>query len=603
MNNKFKIMNQDSGQLLETIDFFAQNLSFEQIISYGYYFIHDMLKLEVSSIYVIDGSEFQLKSQMNGEFKTKSFSNDARMMRIATKFGRVMQKELPQYFDKEFLETEEIKLAMPILVKDQTVGIIFSRNDNIDMTEPELALFFNGINQLINKASESAKNFEQFKDANAALDRKIFNLLFINHSTKALMSEIEIERLYQLCIDVIRELTASSVTSFGLYDKVRQTIVLKGYKDILSFDEYYCEIDLKVDVEKTSKVVYHIEEDYHLLEKIFVNPEEFLNLKAKYVVLLIKDQILGFVTIGETVSSRVYTKELLAQTESLVSSIYIAITNAQYFHTIRMQKEEISKQLEMMNQLNSAIKNINTSDTVDELCHIALQTLALGFGIKKSMIVLKSKEGYLIESVHGFSSEASTFSPNELFKSTCYDQTYFEPLVGSSDKFIESALLNEIGESNCFVSVPLETGEMSVSSEPQGFLMLFETESALRNSQIVILETLSNSISPTIKQMNERMTVQTHYMPNQENVFIGKLNEAIVNRDDYYTDFTVYFKRIETVPFTEVDLSAYTGMEVQCFSNVVLHIAYNNDFDEDLFEGKLEVFNIESFIEELKMVL
>ncbi len=53
------------------------------------------------------------------------------------------------------------------------------------------------------------------------LDKKIFNLFFINHCSRTLLSELNLEKIYMLCIDIIRELTASSVTSFGLYEDAR----------------------------------------------------------------------------------------------------------------------------------------------------------------------------------------------------------------------------------------------------------------------------------------------------------------------------------------------------------------------------------------------
>lgn len=603
IEDKIIKITKESHYLIESIDFFSQNLSFEQIISYGYYFVHDMLMLESSGIFVLEDDHFLLRANVGANFDKMSFDNTPLLKTVATKFGRCMQKKLKTYFDKGFIDDEGITMAMPIIVKDQTLAFIVSKKNDLDLSDPGLATIFNAINQLINKAAESAKNFEQFKEANTALDRKIFNLLFINHSTKALMSEIDLEPLYTLCIDVIRELTASSVTSFALYDKHKKALVLKGYKDILSFDEYYCELNLIDEKIKPTKHVYHTSKDFNGLSKIFKNPEVFLNLKATYVVLLVKDKVLGFVTLGETVSSKDYTEELLGQVESLISSIYIAIKNATYITTIKSQKIEIEDQLQRLNQLNAAIKNINTCESIDELCHIVVQTLTYGFGIDKVLITLRDHEGYKIKAYSGFETDLKDLIVSEAFKTTFYDQTYFDPIESDLQAYIDIGLLEDIGKKNCFVSVPLVTTESAINSEPLGFVMVFETQEPLRKSQIITLETLSNSIAPIINHIQEKDFVLENYVPNREAILMNKVREALDYRSTYYIDFKIFYKKINKKPFESLDLSEFEGLSVYLLDHIVYHIAYDPLEDDSIFDGYVEIKDENDFKETMKTII
>jgi transcriptional regulator with GAF, ATPase, and Fis domain len=600
IEDKIIKITKESHYLIESIDFFSQNLSFEQITSYGYYFVHDMLMLESSGIFVLEENQFILKANVASDFAITSFDNTPLLKTIATKFGRAMQKELKSYFDEKFIDDEHITMAMPIIVKDQTLAFIVSKKKYLDLSDSGLATIFNAINQLINKASESAKNFEQFKDASTALDRKIFNLLFINHSTKALMSEIDLEPLYTLCIDVIRELTASSVTSFALYDQAKKSLVMKGYKDILSFDDYYCELKLIDESFKPTKHVYHTESDYDALSKIFSNPEVFLNLKANYVVLLVKDKVLGFVTLGERVSNKVYTEELLGQVESLISSIYIAIKNASFITTIKRQKIEIEDQLERLNQLNAAIKNINTCESVDELSHIVAQTLTFGFGIKKVLIALKDEEGYIIKAYNGFETKSNHLIVSEAFKATFFDQTYFEPIERELNTYIDEGLLKEIGERNCFVSVPLITTESDIHQDPLGFVMVFETEAPLRKSHIITLETLSNSIAPIINHIQEKEYIINNYRPNTEALLMNKIKEALEYRSTYYIDFKIYYKKMDKKPFETLDISLYEHLNTYLVDNILYHIAYDPLEDDHIFDGYLEIEDERDFVDSMK---
>ncbi len=56
--------------------------------------------------------------------------------------------------------------------------------------------------RLINTALENYSRYEDLSKVNKELDEKIFNLLSINQSSKALLSELQIDALYDLAVDV-----------------------------------------------------------------------------------------------------------------------------------------------------------------------------------------------------------------------------------------------------------------------------------------------------------------------------------------------------------------------------------------------------------------
>lgn len=596
-------ISKESNDLLESIDFFSQNLSFEQVISYGYQFVHDMLKLESSGIFVLEEGAFVLKSSIDADFKHTSFEETPQLKTVATKFGRGMQRELKIYFYDDFIDDDHVTMAMPIIVKDQTLAFIVCKNKALDLSDPGLALIFNGINQLLNKGAESARNYEQFKSANSALDRKIFNLLFINHSTKALMSEVDLERLYTLCIDVIRELTASSVTSFGLYDANKEVMTLRGFKDIVSFDDQYCELEMIHSSQKPSQAVYHIKDDYNALTHLFKKPEKFVDLKAEYVVLLIKERVLGFVTLGKTVSNKGYTEELLGQVESLISSIYIAIKNAQHIATINTQKNEIFDQLESINQLNHAIKNINSCETIEELAHIALQTISYGFDIRKGMVVIQEGEAYRIQDTMGIELQNHTFKISDTFRGQCFDQTYFEPVKSDLSDLVGAPVLEGVGHSNCFISVPLSTTDSETTCAPLGFLIVFESKHALKKSQIVTLESIANSVAPIVHQMQEKDEVLNTYVPNARENFLRKLKRAFDQRDNYYIDFKVYYKQIKQCIFEPYDLRAYKGIDIDVVESMLFYISHDALDHEDLFDGHIIPWDLQDLKGKVKDIL
>ena len=63
------------------------------------------------------------------------------------------------------------------------------------------------------------KSYNELRAINESLDEKIFNLFAINQSSKALLSQLDLDSLYGLAVDVFSELTQSSATGFVLFDE------------------------------------------------------------------------------------------------------------------------------------------------------------------------------------------------------------------------------------------------------------------------------------------------------------------------------------------------------------------------------------------------
>lgn len=589
----------EANQLLEAIDFFAQNLSFEQITSYGYQFIHHMIGLNTSAIFVLEDGMYQLKHSIEGKFNQQSFIYDDRMHLLASKFGRATKSELKTYFDYDFIEEEGVTFAFPILVKNKTYAVIFAQSDSIDMENPDVASAIHGINQMVNKAAENAINFKEYKHANAELDKKIFNLLFINHSTKAFMSQLDLNKLYELCIDVISEITASTVTSFALSDPNSNKLALFGYKDILTYQNFYTEFETIEQDKKVNQIIYSVEKDMDKLKNIFKSPEKFLKLQAEYIILIVKEQVIGFVSIGKNVSGEPYSKALLNQIESLTASIYIAISNAQYVQKINQQKDRISCQLETLEAINKTTKTINSCESVEELIHITLRSINLSFDFEKVLIAIQNKDKLYTADTLGID-----YSGEIEFTENFSDQKkdiYFDAIANSGHQFISDRLSQAVGEHNCFISIPL-IADNNEESLPLGYVLAFQSKTPLKRRQIIALDTISNSIAPILKQLMDKEEMQKKLIINEQYEFFNRLNEAILHRDEYFLDFTVYFKKLDLLPFETFDPSLYGDLKVFVIRDLLLHIS-TSDVDESLFDGHLSVFDQDSFIEEIRHIV
>jgi len=597
----------DLGNLLfQAIDFFTQSLHLEQLSFYGYEMVHEMLGLKSSALFIREGGVYRLRYQKGYSLSEYDIVDTDRLKTVATLFGRIMTTEQNDYFVPEHLEKFQVKLVIPLIVKDQMVGFVLSDGlKSGEMTDKLLPFAF-AVMQLMNRAYENALNFQELEAKNYELDKKIFNLFFINHCSRTLLSELNLDRIYGICIDILRELTASSVTSFGVYDETRDRIVLKGYQDILTFGSLYTELELCSEYHNPSKIVYHLEHDRAELDRIFVNCEEFVRLKAEYIVLLVKDRILGFVTLGKPVSERVYDRTLFELIETIATSIYISIVNAQQFKQITVQNEIIHAKFETLQQMNRIIQNINSCESLDQLCEIALQSLEIGYGVGKGFLCLYDEDDTLrvMGDIHIPHLKGQVLREGSALEELKDKGVYYDFSISGLNGFFPEFESERHVDANCLVIAPIRIDRMALGDRGTlGYLVVFETSDVLREEEVLLIDTLANSVAPIVFQMNENERIQKLHTVNQEATLVEMIKEKLQNRLEYFIDFQIWYKHMPIMPFEERNLKGFE--EYPCFlveQYLFCPVEDEMEPESEKFDGSLIIENLEDFFLQVKVL-
>ena len=477
-----KKLNYKLNSISSAVNLFSQILSIEQMCKYGFEFVVDILKLEEAGLYILHEGLHVLENKTEAGNFNKSEINTEKTDKIATLHGRTLTKDFSSYFSKEFCENSNLEFVMPIIAENKVWGFIVANKtkDNhkeyvdIDFIELIRNIFTMSVYIAINK-----KNDLRFKKEN---DRNMFNLSFVNQSTKALFSELRLDKLYQLCIDMIRELTSSSVTSFSIFDEGSSKFVLKGYKDIINFNNYYIEFtikDLSKDIERS---VFNVEEDMAILREIFEDTSVFEKLSAKYIVLLKKEKIIGVVTLGKPLSGEEYDLKTLEQVESLSTSIYISIMNALYIEEISMQKEKIESQLDSIGRLNRTIKNINSCESLEEMLEVCSDTLRFSYGVNKGAIIVRDSDNrFKLANGIGFDYFNDKYI-SEASKILKIDEFYFSFEYSKANKYITDFIddVDFNGSRNCLVISPIRLDIFEKNSGGIfGYIVIWDTRSMI----------------------------------------------------------------------------------------------------------------------------
>lgn len=563
--------------LLKAIDFFTQKFSLDQLSTYAFKFSNELLELNSSALFIKDNDEFKLKITKSYQFEEYSIKNSLKLQNIATFHGNVIISHFESFFESEPIDRFKPSIVIPLIIDEFLYGFIISSGKiDSDFDEDDYTICYS-LMRLINNALENIKHMMDLKYKNKELDQKIFNLFAINHSSKTLLSELDLQSLYSIATDIFSEITTSKVTSFGIYDEISKSINIFGYRNISNFSRYYSKLKLHTNKYKYSKVVLNMDLDLELIKSIFVNWKELYNLNTKYVVLLVKDTILGLVTLSDPVNESNYDKSTFELIESLSSFAYIALSNALLFEELRIKKEITEKKLNILSKLNKLIKNINHCINIDELCSLTLKTLNISFGIKKGFISFIENDIYKIKYSTGLNLENIYFNINDHWDDTFLGETLYSFSSEDISNYFDYNLINSFGDTNCIVISPiiLENSFLYDTKYPIGYLVILETKNSLKEEELLLIDTICQNISPIIHQMNMVSSLKQNYIEDPKNKFLNILQNKINDKDKYLIDFNLYYSKIQKHPFKALELGLFNEFEYYLVDNYIFIISYD----------------------------
>lgn len=537
--------------LVQAIEFFSQKLVAEQIIEAAFDFINELLLVDKSAIYVIENGAYVVKRVKGFTEKLDNIENTSELKNLATLHGNVLyeREKIVKFFNPGLIDLLDVKTIVPMIIEDNLYGFILLQNKN---SQEEENIISEALMRLINNALENYNRYEKLIKFNSELDEKVFNLFAINQSSKVLLSELNIDVLYSISVDVFSELTQSKITGFILFDEKSERYVLKSFKDV-----FYKTKDIVIRLMLKSsnninpnKVIIDLknEEDCEYFNSLF--DEEFAfasaqleQLEAKYIVLLLKDnQILGFVTLSETVTSNEYSDGIFELIDSLAASTYTALSNAKLFQVVNEQKRVIQKKLDKLISLNNLTRNISSSIRIDTLLEITAKTLQISFNVDKGALCLYKKETDEFEftkTINLDQCKNKIITPNQKWKRVFEGDCVFAMGQANITEYLGEEYLNEIGEAQGVLIIPVYIDIMDI--ELLGAIIIFKYEDLQLDNEenILILDTIAGNIAPVLNNLLIIQQQQRFMLPNFIELFKKDLKEEIKAALDYDINLTV----------------------------------------------------------------
>lgn len=588
--------------LLYAIDFFSQSFELNDIMEYTLDFSNEILTLNNSALFIYKNNKFSLEKSKNYNLSQYSIKATEKLNKLPVFHGQILYSDYDKYFNKKDLNILKPQLIIPLFIKETLHGFIVTGGKTLGEFNKRDFLIANTLMRLANMSLENTHNFLNLKEKNKELDNKIFDLFFVNQTSRSLLSELNIESLYTLCTDVIGEVSCSKITTFGLYDELSEKIILRNYRDIASYQKNYCEFQMKKREYKGSKIILNYHDDIDIIKEYFVNWQDFRELNSKYIILLVKNDIIGFVTISDPVNDRNYDRNMFELIESLISTIYLAINNARLFKVVSDQKESLERKLNTLKKLNHLIKRVNSSKDIDGVCNNTTQILSIGFDIEKFFISIRDNNQYRIVSEYGFDTEEQILLKNNHWDEIDQEGVFYHFDSSENSKYLDEKLLRDIGESNCLVIAPM-TIEDNFEKETIGYIVILKTDESLSEEEVLLIDTIANSITPVVKQMKEVQRIEKNYILNPEKILLESLDQMLFNKQEYNIDFTIYYKKITKKPFQEPVLDNYEEYNYVYLDNYIFIFVEENidiELDTNLYDYYFSVDKIDDFYKEIR---
>lgn len=524
--------------LMEAIDFFSNRLSIEQIVESAFEFVNELLTVSKSVMYLLDGNEYavMMKKGISGELAR--IPSTQKLETFAVFCGSVItdREKLLEYFDGSFLDFYQAKIMIPLTMETTLEGFILLAEKNGGPFVSDDTVICDALMRIFTSALENCRRLLKLQQTNSELDEKIFNLFAINESSKILLAEHDLKVLHALSVDVFSELTQSSRTSFFLFDGSAEKYTLKAYKDIYLTKVSPESISFTPRLnQRVNPIKFLIDtknpEDVEYFNRLFSEGMESLAFaQPLYIVLLLKDtEILGFVTLGSTITGSPYKSSIFELVESLASYTYIAISNALLLAKVNDQKKLLQEKLNRLMSLNRLMKNVNSAEDRETMQELIMKTLEVSFGVGKGAFALYRPEdqSFEIRCVTGI-----PMQPDRILLNTGWRKLMNGGILLETDEeevyhYIGREWDKAVGEKSGLLAVPIVVEKLELKL--LGVLLIFKMREGLLSDEenLVVMETIANLSAPLLQNFIKIEYERDALVVNHKEVFLRELKQQI----------------------------------------------------------------------------
>ncbi|HEX6034929.1 MAG TPA: GAF domain-containing protein, partial [Anaerolineales bacterium] len=441
-------------------------------------------------------------------------------------------------------------IGVPLKVDGQVMGSLtvqsYRKGTNYEEQDVRLLEF---VAQHIAVALTRARAIEETRQRNA-------ELAIINGVQAGLAGNLDLQAIYELVGEKIRETFNAQVVSIVTYDRAAQ----------LMHGRYYFEdgkvlpgvtlpsFGFRKQVVEDRQPLIINKDMPHWVEK-YGNPvlQGLQPKSAVFIPMLVGEETIGVISLQNNEQENAFTEADVRLLTTLANSMSVALENARLFdETQRLLKEtqQRNAELAIINSVQEGLASQLEMQAIYELVGDKIQeifdanTVVLAtFDLSKGLM----HRHHIIERGVKYALDPTPIPPIWAQFIQRGQSTLINENLRDFMRQIDPAFEVPVGEiPKSALSVPLR-----IQSEIRGVISLqnVDRENAFRQSDLRLLETLANSMSVALE--NARLFEETQQR-NQELAIINSVQEGLASKLDMQAIYELIGKKVREVFHVEV---------------------------------------------------
>ncbi len=445
---------------------------------------------------------------------------------------------------KNLAYLQRVSLAVPLMLRGQLLGVLYA----------DMRCLFGKLNQedlnllsvLCNQAASALENArlvsgleqrvqertEELQTSNINLEQRNAELAIINSVQAGLASKLNLQGIYDLVGDKVREIFKANTTYIGVYHPDERVIISHYHVDNghhLTFDPFPIGQGLYTHVVQSRRpLLIGTSAEQQAYDPINIpSPESDEDLNETYlgVPIMLGEDLKGIVSI-QSYRQNAFNESDVRLLQTLANSMSVALENARLFDEIQhllKESEQRAAELAIINSVQQGLSSKLDMQAIYELVGKKIheifdaQNIILGIREPKSHMVFFP---YVMRDGER-SSEAPLVEDDVL---TSYWLRTRQPFITKLHWQQRGMEWDDAPRLNFDIAVPLFIGDELVG----GFsLKKDEREAAFSDSDVRLLQTLANSMSVALE--NARLFDETQRLlkeTEQRNAELAIINSV-----------------------------------------------------------------------------
>ncbi len=490
------------------VEQFSQPLLPDQIAFFAYKTFIEVLDLHATALFLSADHRYYLADQQYYDTSVQEVPLTQQLRDLPVFHAGLIMHHYERWFPQKWIDDYEPTLIVPLVIKDSLYGWIVSKGNTESGLDDDRLSLAHTLLYLVQSALEKSEQQQTLVNMQKQFDKHRYTMMALQTYTASLLTQNSLAALYEQAVDAFSELTRSTQTALAVWDEFRQRLILVAFRDLLSRRKLYSEFFLCDDsASHHLGRLYDLTKDRSLLERIFVSLDYFEDLSAKYVILLGKEKVLGFVTLSD--SGVLEEDDRFFETIQLLASItYLAILQARRWEEVILQRDLNERKVQTLSTLHHLTENLGLCNDLEELLALTTQTLTVHAKVTRMWIALRNQD-QVLDIKFSIGMNENFFMSDEVMMQLFADSdaTVYDYTAAGAYAWLDGLDIPQDEATNCLIAVPFWRSQILDfwhSSEQKtqdlfGCLCVIGVDGELTEEHYLMIDTIAHNMKPFLR--------------------------------------------------------------------------------------------------------